>query len=292
MLPLSLLLVHLYVLIDDAIKTGAVTVPRRPGPAPACTDAEVLTIALARHLHGSTSESAWLRRIRAEWGHYFPRLPGQSQFNRRARWLWGAFELLRAHLAAGVPADGFQQIDTTALPVKHPSRVRGPDSWTGPGGLAAGFGRDAAHGEWFYGFRLGLRCDLGSRVVRAWGITRAAVDERAVAAGLLEGDRPPEVLLLDRGFAGRAFAAAQTERGTRVVLAPTRAQRRAVPAAARRPVAVLRNRIETTNGEITEVMGLARHGAHTFWGLLARTAAVLCAHTIRLVLLRPANKPT
>jgi hypothetical protein len=28
-------------------------------------------------------------------------------------------------------------------------------SWTGPGGLAAQFGRDAAHAEWFYGFPVG-----------------------------------------------------------------------------------------------------------------------------------------
>jgi len=55
--------------------------------------------------------------------------------------------------------------------VKHPSRVRGPDQWTGPGnGLAARFGRDAAHAEWFYGFRLAARTDLGSRLVRARGI--------------------------------------------------------------------------------------------------------------------------
>jgi hypothetical protein len=46
-------------------------------------------------------------------------------------------------------------------------------------------------------------------------------------------------------------------------------------------VAALRNRIETTLGEITEGDGLrlARHGAHTFWGLLTRTAATLLAHT-------------
>ena len=61
-----------------------------------------------------------------------------------------------------MPADPVQQIDTSALPVKHPSRVRGPDGWTGPGNdLAARFGRDGAHSEWFYGFRLAIRTDLG-----------------------------------------------------------------------------------------------------------------------------------
>jgi len=32
-------------------------------------------------------------------------------------------------------------------------------------------------------------------------------------------------------------------------------------------------------------MELARHGAHTFWGLLTRTADTIAAHTLRLVCL-------
>ena len=75
--------------------------------------------------------------------------------------------------------------------MKHASRVRGPDGWTGPGnGLAARFGRDAAHAGWFYGFRLAARTDLGSRIVRAWAIVPSAVNEREVAAGLLATRSP------------------------------------------------------------------------------------------------------
>jgi hypothetical protein len=32
-------------------------------------------------------------------------------------------------------------------------------------------------------------------------------------------------------------------------------------------------------------MELARHGAHTFWGLLTRTAATIAAHTLLRVFL-------
>jgi Transposase DDE domain len=243
MLPTEDLFVHLYVLVDDAIRDGMVAIPPRPGPAPACTDAEVLAIALVRHLLARRSEAGWLAEVRRDWAHLFPRLPAQSEYCRRARWLWGAFEQLRARLAAR-------------------------------------FGRDAAHAEWFYGFRLAIRTDLGSRIVRGWGIVPAAVNEREVADDLLDGIRPPAGLLLDRGFAGRVFAVGQAARGTQVVLAHSRVQRHRLSTAQRRPVAALRNRIETSYGEITDRLELARHGAHTFWGLLARVAATLAAHTL------------
>lgn len=281
MLPLSDLFVQVYVVIDDALKAGTVPIPPRPGPAPACTDAEVLTLALVRHLRGYRSERAFLADVRQEWRHYFPVVPAQSEFNRRVRWLWGAFEQLRAQLVAAVPPDPWQQVDTTALPVKHPSRHRRADQWDGPSGLQAGFGRDAAHAEWFFGFRLAVRTDLGRRLVRAWAIVPAAADERQVADGLLEGVAC-RGLLLDRGFVGRAWAAAYQQRGIAVVLAHSRAQRQQLARARRRPVAALRNRIETTIGELTDYVGLhlVRHGAKTFWGLLTRTAATLLAHTL------------
>jgi hypothetical protein len=280
MLPTEDLFVHVYVLIDDLVTAGIIAIPPRPGPAPACSDAELLAIAQVRHLLGRRSEAAFLAEVARDWPHLFPCLPHQSEANRRIRWLWGAFEQLRGYLAMQLPADDCQQIDTTALPVKHTSRVRGPDSWTGPNGLHARFGRDAAHAEWFYGFRLAVRTDVGSRVVRAWSIVPAAVNEREVAADLLEAGPPPRDLLLDKGFSGRAFAAGQAARGTAVLIPPTRNQRPATPPILQKIIAEWRNRIETTFQEITDQMELARHGAHSYWGLLTRTAATIAAHTL------------
>jgi hypothetical protein len=289
MLPTEDLFVYVYVLVDDAIGSRAVAIAPRPGPAPACTDAELLTIALVRHLLGRRSEAGFLAEVARDWAQLFPRLPHQSQANRRIRWLWGAFEQLRAMLAARLPADDCQQVDTTALPVKHTSRVRGADGWTGPGNdLAARFGRDAAHAEWFYGFRLAIKADLGSRVIRAWSIVPAAVNERAVAEDLLGTGPPPRDLLCDKGFTGRAFAAAQAARGTAVLLPPAKDQRATMPALVLKVIACWRNRIEATFGEITDQMGLTRHGAHTFWGLLTRTAATIAAHTLMRVYLAAA----
>jgi hypothetical protein len=67
-----------------------------------------------------------------------------------------------------------------------------------------------------------------------------------------------------------------------VIIPPTRAQRTTMPKPLQRLIARLRNRVETSFKEITDQMELARHGAHTFEGLLARTIATLAAHTILL----------
>jgi len=285
MLPTEDLFVYVYVLIDDLISARAIAIPPRPGPAPACSDAELLAIAQVRHLLGRRSEAGFLAEVARDWAHLFPHLPHQSEANRRIRWLRGAFEQLRCHLAGQVPADDCQQAGTSALPVKHTSRVRGPDSRAGPAGLHARFGRDAAHAEWFYGFRLAIKTDLGSRIIRAWSIVPAAVNEREVANDLLEAGPPPRDLLVDKGFTGQAFAAGQAEHGTAVLLPPAKGQRHRMPPVLRKIIAEWRNRIETTFKEITDQLELARHGAHTFWGLLTRTAAIIAAHTLMRVCL-------
>ncbi len=284
MLPTLDLFVHCYTLIDDLILDGQVTIPTRPGPAPACSDAEIITIVLVRHLLHRRSESGFLTEIRRDHAGLFPRLPHHSEFNRRARWLWGAFEQVRVALADQLPADDWGQVDTSALPVKHPSRKRGPDSWVGPNGLAARFGRDAAHAEWFYGFRLAARTDLGSRLVRAWAIVPAAINERDLVPGLIEDADYLAGLLTDKGFNGKKFAESLAAQGISILVPPTKNQRKTMSPGLLTVIAEWRNRIETTFGEITDQMDLARHGAHTFWGLLTRTASTIAAHTLNRIM--------
>src|SRR6266567_6635686 len=125
MLAAELLFVYVYCVIDDAIKVGVLAIPRRPGPSPACTDAELLTSALVRHLPGRRSENGFLAEIRRDWPCLFPHLPDQPEVNRRTRWLWGAFEQLRAARAATVTADPVQQIDRKSTRLNSSNRVRG-----------------------------------------------------------------------------------------------------------------------------------------------------------------------
>jgi hypothetical protein len=70
-----------------------------------------------------------------------------------------------------------------------------------------------------------------------------------------------------------------------VLVPPGKGQRAAMPSILRKVIAEWRNRIETTFSETTDQMELARQGAHTFWGLLTRTAATIAAHTLLRVCL-------
>jgi DDE family transposase len=276
------LLIVLFCTVDDWVRHGGI--PERPGPAPACTDSEILTFALARELLGYDSERRFRRVLLADWRHLFPHIPAQSELNRRTRWLSGAFELLRQHWFGALPTttDGWVAFDTSPLPVKHPSRVRHPDAWTGPDGLHAGFGFCAAKALWFYGFRLATLGPLLEPVPWVWALVPAAVNEREVALDLLEGAHDLR-LLADKGLRGKAFAAALATQRITLLTPPTKAERSTMPQAVRRFIADHRGRIESTYNTLKDQFHLEHHRAKTFWGLLTRVMGKLAAYTLRTV---------
>ena len=108
----------------------------------------------------------------------------------------------------------------------------------------------------------------------------AAVNEREVAEDLLDTGPWPRDLLTGKGFNGRAFAARLATHSTALLVPPAKDQRATMAPILLTVIAHWRNRIETTFSEITNLMELARHGAHTFCGLLTRTAATIAAHTL------------
>ena len=110
----------------------------------------------------------------------------------------------------------------------------------------------------------------------------AAVDERLVADGLLDGVRD-HGRLTDQGFRSapwdRCWAA---ESNVRHLLAPSQRERRQAsrPPLVEAFVAAFRNRIEATNDTLKDRFHLEAHHAKRFWGLLTRTATKIAAHTL------------
>jgi hypothetical protein len=274
-------LMVLFCVVDDWVRGHPP--PARPGRRPACADSEVLTLAVARELFGGPSERRFLRRARREWRHLFPRLPAQSELNRRTRWLQGALEGLRRHLVARLPSATSTLLgaDTSPLPVKHRTRVRRGRgaAFDGPGHLSAGFGYCAAKREWFYGFRLATLAPLADGVPRHWALCPASVDEREAVAELLRGEADP-LVVADRGLDGAAMRDRLADQGG-LLLTPPRKLRRYQPSPLMREfVRRRRNRCERPFQVLTDRFALHQHRARSFWGLLTRTTAKLAAFAL------------
>ena len=98
MLLLADLFVEVFVLIDDAIRSrGPDPTPARAHPA--CSDAEVLTIALGRHLLGPPSEAGFLAEVARDRAHLFPHLPAPKRAQPQG-------PLAVGRLRAAAPAPG------------------------------------------------------------------------------------------------------------------------------------------------------------------------------------------
>ena len=129
MLPAEDLFVYVYVLIHDLMAAGYIKVPPRPGPAPACSDAELLAIAEVRHLLGRRSEAGFLAEVAQDWGHLFPHLPHQSEANTPDPLAVGRVRAARDHArgtAAGrrLPAGGHLRAAGQApVPGPRPGRL-------------------------------------------------------------------------------------------------------------------------------------------------------------------------
>ncbi|MDT0302822.1 hypothetical protein RM446_24790, partial [Streptomonospora sp. DSM 45055] len=70
---LDALLTALYVYLDDHVLPSA-RQPRKRGPAPLLTDAELVCVAIAQVLLRCDDERHWLRVAPRRIGHLFPRL--------------------------------------------------------------------------------------------------------------------------------------------------------------------------------------------------------------------------
>ena len=133
MLPTEDLFVYVYVLIDDADQGQG---HRHPGAAPARRPAAPTRRSWrsprCAWLLGRRSEAGFLAEVARDWAHLFPVLPHQSELNRRARWLWGAFEQFRGGAGGPparrrLPADRHQRAAGQArLPGPRPRRLDRP----------------------------------------------------------------------------------------------------------------------------------------------------------------------
>jgi len=97
---LDTLLTALYVELTDRIIPSRGSGRRGPGKPPEVTGAELVCLAVAQVLLRYDDELHWLRAAAKQAGHLFPRLLGQSEYNRRLKALAPLMEAALRWLAA------------------------------------------------------------------------------------------------------------------------------------------------------------------------------------------------
>ena len=251
----------IYCTADDLLPEARANARRR------LTDAELVTLCVAQAIMGIPSDRRFLHAARRQLGHLFPVLPGQSGYHKRRRRLADAIEWLMAHFAQQSPgfSDDLLLVDSTPVPCAA-SRETVKRSALGE---AAGYGYCAAHSRLFWGFRLHLLA-APDGTPRAIALADPRRGEREVALELLERCKREAtcVLVCDKGYAGREFAAGAGELGVLVVR-----PRRADEAGGGPHLSQIRQRIESIFWTCKDLLTLERHGARTLAGLRERILA-------------------
>jgi Transposase DDE domain len=268
---LNTLLTALYVLIDDHVVT-----PRSGrGREPLLSDSELLTLAVAQVLLGHHCERRWIRHVHSSpaWRALFPYLPKQPGYHKRLK----AAEPLLCKtilvLAERCPSwfDGMWIADATPVPCGMSRETVKRSELAGH----AGYGYCAAHSRFYWGLKLYLVCS-GDGMPIMWCLANPKLGEREVLASLLDHNhhliRQGQILLADKGFAGREFKQLTDSLGLRL-LRPDRKDE----TYRNGNLGGVRQWIESVNQTLKGQLDLEVHGARTPAGVFTRVAQRLLA---------------
>jgi Transposase DDE domain len=231
------------------------------------SDAEVVTLCVAQAIMGIPSDRRFLAAARRQLGHLFPVLPHQAGYFKRRRRLADTIEWLMVHFAQQSPGSGDELLLAGSTPVEC-ARSRETVKRSALADVAD-YGWCASHSRFFWGFRLHALC-APDGTPRALELASPKRDEREVGLELLARctRRGGELLVCDKGYAGRGFAAGAADLGV-TVARPARKDE-----AGHGPhLAPIRQRIESIFWTCKDLLTLERHGARTMAGLRERILA-------------------
>ncbi|MFJ3595381.1 IS982 family transposase [Streptomyces sp. NPDC090126] len=265
---LDALLAALYVFIDDHVASCL-----RIGRPPKLTDAELLCLAVAQVLLGFPSARHWIRFAHARLGHLFRYLPQQSACNKRLNAAGPLISAVIEALARQVPTwnDDLRLIDSTPLPCAASRETVKRSDLAGH----CGYGFCRSHSRFFWGLRLYLVTTAEGMPV-TWCLATPKTGQREVMAALKRDHRlvrQGQVILADKGFAGKEFEAFVAER---LGAHPVRPDRKDEPARHGKPARV-RQWIEAVIDTLKGQLSLEQHGGRTPAGVFARTGQRLLA---------------
>jgi hypothetical protein len=266
------ILMIIFCLVDDLVNRHARV---KPGARAKFSDSELIALVLYKELAGIESEYQLLRLIRRDYLDLFPKLIGQSQFNRRARSLCWLIEKIRQHVLGELNASwpDFAIIDSTSVPMKHAVRAARTRSEKSQ---LIGFGRRFVHKEDYYGMKLHLLVNRYGVPTTAT-VTRPSVADCVVVSQMLE-NRANLIVLGDKAYSGKPLREQLLREQSILLIAPAKAYPGHKNTASERH-ALRKGRllIESVINMLKNHLQLGRILARTELGLLARIQRKLTA---------------
>lgn len=278
-----------YVLVDEVWPQIAPAC-RRPGPSPACSDPELITMALVGECQGWDEETVLL----SHWHRHrdlFPHQPERSRFNRRRRQLAGAINGVRRLLLAALDLAQDRQcvLDSLPVPVMRFHLV--------PAGNRAGwqaydarFGRVPSKTTTIFGSKLYLLTTLHG-VILDFVLAPANVPELQVGVELLDVHTDLDVLGDKAFISAPAAAELRATNRIRLLTLPRRNALQPVPITVRRTLNGARQIVDTVTSQVAAQFRIEVNHAQSFGGLCARLDTKLTAHTLCLCLNRRLGQP-
>ncbi len=280
----------MYVVVDELWPRVA-PLCRRPGPAPACSDSELVTMVLVGESRGWDEETDLVREWRAR-RDLCPVVPERSRFNRRRRALAPAINELRRVTLRLLDLAADRQCAIDSLPVPALKSHLVPSSpavgpWKEHG---AAFGTVTTKQQTIFGYKLQLLVTLNGVILDVL-LAPANVTDLEAGAELLAKHR--DLLVLgDKGYLSDPVAAElAAAAGITLLTVPRKNQRVQLPAALAALHARWRQIVETINGQLADLFRIEENHAHSFDGLCARLYSKLAAHTLAVYLNRLLGNP-
>jgi hypothetical protein len=273
---LDTLLIALYVELTDRIIPALGRPRSRMGCPPAVTDPELVCLAVAQVLLRYDDERHWLRAAPDRVGHLFPRMLGQSEYNRRLKDVAPLMEAALRWLAEHTPgsAELLRLMDGTPVPCGQSVVTRKRSDLAGH----AGYGYCASHSRFYWGVKLMLLVTADGTVTGFSLANPKLVGERDQVTTMLTAQpanrpHPRSAIVADKGFAGSDFE--DFLAGPDLALTLVRPARKD-----EKPRAFpnwLRQRVEAIIWTLKNQLGLEHHGGRVPAGLWARIVQRLLA---------------
>lgn len=273
---LNTLLTTLYVtLVDDVLPSLGINRTHRPGRKPALDDAELLCLVIAQHLlHGTSSETRWVRYAHQHLSEMFPAIPQQSGYNKRVRAASSLISLVITALARDTASwyDLCRLLDSTPVPCAMSTETVKRSDLAG----YANYGYCASHSRYFWGFRLYLVCTPDGMPV-IWGLADPKIGEREAAMVLLAHDQhllsTGQVIVADKGFAGCDFERfISYELGVELIRPDRKNEAHRYG-----DLGGIRQWVESVFDTLKDQLGLEHHRARSPGGVYAKVAGKLLA---------------